>query len=391
MTPVRPRVLILTVGFGVGGAEQLILETAPRLRETGFDVTVAALKGTGPIARDLEASGVRCVAFGGHGRADLRVLSRLLRFLRAEPVEILHSHLFPANLAARLAGRAAGVPVIITAHHDTHVWGRLHHRVLERLTAGLSDRVVACSLAVKQYVEERYGLPPGKVVTLRNAIVVPALRADDAARARLRADLGAGPGDRLIGTLGRLEEPKKGLSVFLRAASLVTRRCRTARFVLVGEGPARRELERLAASEGVADRTVFAGERRDVADLLSAFDLFVQPSRWEGFGLTVLEAMAAGRPVVASRVGGIPEIVRDGRDGFLVPPDDPARLADGIVKMLNDPDLATRLGRSGRERVEASFGIDGLVRDTVALYHELLQAKGEAHHAAPVARRGRAA
>jgi len=391
MRPAKPRVLMLTVGFGVGGAEQLILATAPRLSEAGFEVTVAALKGSGPIARELEACGVRCVTFGGRGRGDVRVLTRLLRFLRAEPVSILHSHLFPANLAARLAGRAAGVPIVITSHHDTHVWGRPHHRFLERLTAGLSDRVVACSDAVRRYVVECYGLPPGKVVTLRNAIVVPALRHDEAARARLRVGLGAGPADRLIGTLGRLEEPKKGLSVFLRAASLVLRQCPEARFALVGEGPARRGLERLAAREGVAERTVFAGERRDVIDLLSAFDLFVQPSRWEGFGLTVLEAMAAGRAVVASSVGGIPEIVRDGRDGLLVPPGDALRLADGILRTLGDPDLAARLGRSGRERVEASFGIDGLVRDTAALYHELLEAQAEARATAPAAPRGRAA
>jgi glycosyltransferase involved in cell wall biosynthesis len=259
------------------------------------------------------------------------------------------------------------------------------------MTADLSDRVVACSDAVKRYVVECYGLPAGKVVTLRNAIVVPALRADDAARARLRADLGAGPTDRLIGTLGRLEEPKKGLSVFLRAASLVAHQCKEARFVLVGEGPARRDLERQAAREGMAGLTVFGGERRDVTDLLSAYDLFVQPSNWEGFGLTVLEAMAAGRPVVATRVGGIPEIVRDGRDGILVPPGAASRLADGILKVLGDRDLGARLGRSGRERVEASFGIDGLVRDTAALYHELLQAKGEVPSAAPAVRRGRAA
>jgi glycosyltransferase involved in cell wall biosynthesis len=372
MSAPRPRVLVLSVGFGVGGAEQLVLATAPRLREAGFEITVAALKGRGPIAAEIEAAGVRCVAFGGRGWGDLRVLGRLFRFLRAEPVDILHAHVFPANLAARLAGRAAGVPIVLTAHHDTDVWGGPHHRAIERLTAGLSDRVVACSDAVRRYVTERYGLPGDRVVTLRNAIVVPPLRQDAAARDAQRARLGAGKGDALIGTLGRLDEPKKGLSCFLRAAALVARECPRARFTVVGDGPARRRLENLAETVGLRGRIVFAGERRDVADLLPAFDLFVQPSLWEGFGLTVLEAMAAARPVVASRVGGVPEIVREGREGLLVPPGDPGALAAAILEVLRGSDLATRLGRAGRERVETAFAIDGLVRDTVALYRDLL-------------------
>lgn len=391
MSRTRPRVLILTVGFGVGGAEQLILSTAPRLRDAGFEVTVGALKGRGPIAEELEAEGVRCIALEGRGRGDLFVVGRLLRFLRAEPVEILHAHLFPANVAARLAGRAAGVPIVITAHHDTDVFGRPHHRLMERLTARLSDRIVACSDAVRRYALECYGLPEAKVVTLRNAIVVPALVDDPSGRARHRAGFGAGPEDLLIGTLGRLEEPKKGLSFFLRAAALIARERPRARFVLVGEGPARKRLETLAEAAGLAGRTVFAGERRDVAALLPAFDLFVQPSLWEGFGLTLLEAMAAGRPVIASRVGGVPEVVRDGRDGLLVPPGDAEALAGAVLALLRDPVLAARLGRSGRERVATSFGIDGLVRDTVALYRELLGARHGAPAAVSAAPPGRAA
>jgi len=391
MSPARPRVLILTVGFGVGGAEQLILMTAPRLRDAGFEITVAALKGRGPIARELEAAGVRCVALDGRGRGDFLVVGRLLRFLRAEPVEILHAHLFPANLAARLAGRAAGVPIVITAHHDTDVWNRPSHRLMELLTAGMSDRTVACSEAVRRYVLERYGLPEAKVVTLRNAIVVPALVDDPVVRARQRAGFGAAPADLLIGTLGRLEEPKKGLSFFLRAASLVARQRPQARFVLVGGGPARKRLEALAQAAGLTGSTVFAGERRDVAALLPAFDVFVQPSLWEGFGLTLLEAMAAARPVIASRVGGVPEIVRDGRDGLLVPPGDTEALAGAILRVLGDPDLAARLGRAGRERVETSFAIDDLVRDTVALYRGLLGTLHGAPAAVPEAPPGRAA
>ena len=387
---VRARVLILTVGSGTGGAEHLIGMTAPRLVEAGYDVTVGALKeGRGAMADALEAAGVPFVSFGGRGRYDLRALARLRRALVAGRYDIVHAHLFLANVAARVAGRLAGVPVVITSHHDTDVWMRAPHRLVERLSARWCDRVVTCSEAVRRYAIERHGLPAARVRTLRNAIDVPAAP-PDAARRRVaaRRDLGAGAGDLLVATLGRLDEPKKGLAVFLDAAAVVAAAEPRARFALVGDGPARADLERRAGAPGLAGRVVFAGERRDVRDVLSGIDIFVQPSLWEGFGLTVIEAMAAALPVVASRVGGIPEALRDGVDGILVPPAEPAALARAILRLARDPDLGARLGAAGRDRATAEFGLDGLVDATLAMYDELLAAKRPAGAAAGTARGG---
>ena len=374
---VRARVLILTVGSGTGGAEHLIRMTAPRLVEAGYDVTVGALKeGRGAMADALEAAGVPFVSFGGRARYDLRALARLRRALAAGRYDIVHAHLFLANVAARVAGRLAGVPVVITSHHDTDVWMGAPHRLVERLSARWSDRVVTCSEAVRRYAIERHGLPAARVRTLRNAIDVPAALPGAAARrVAARRDLGAGPNDILIATLGRLDEPKKGLAAFLDAAAIVAAAEPRARFALVGDGPARAALERRARAPGLAGLVVFAGERRDVQDVLSGIDIFVQPSLWEGFGLTVIEAMAAARPVVASRVGGIPEALRDGVDGILVPPADPAALARAILRLARDPELGARLGAAGRDRARGEFGLAGLVDATIAMYDELLAAK----------------
>ncbi len=373
-----PRVLILTVGFTVGGAEQLILMTAPRLRRAGFEVTVACLKGWGPLGDELQAAGIRALALGARTPIDLRAAGRLISLLRRERIQIVHAHLFLANVVARLLGRLSASPVVITTHHDTDVWMGRRHRLLERATAPLSDAVVTCSEAVRQYALATYGLRPGLVQTLRNAIVIPEGRADAEGRERLRRLFRAGPEERVIATVGRLDEPKKGLAVFLRAAGQLARELQRVeevpkvRFVLVGEGPARPGLEALAREQGIEHFTTFLGERRDVTDLMEAFDLFVQPSLWEGFGVTLLEAMAAGLPVVASRVGGIPEIVSDGETGCLVAPGDADGLAAECFRLLRDPGLAARMGRAGRARLEENFDIERLVEETAALYRDLL-------------------
>ncbi len=370
--PPRPRVLVLTVGFTVGGTEQLILLTAPRLQRLGFEVSVACLKGWGPVGEELEARGVRAVALGAAGPCDVRAVGRLLSLIRRERIQILHAHLFLANLTARLIGRLAGVPIVISTHHDTDLEMGFLARLAESATASMSDTVLACSEAVRRYAIRTYGLRPGQVRTLRNAIPAAEEAAGHAARRdRVRRELGAANGERLVGTVGRLVEPKKGIPIFLAAARRMADRLPGVRFVIVGDGPARERLEALATKEGMGHRTLFAGERRDVPDVMRALDLLVQPSNWEGFGLTVLEAMAAGRPVVATRVGGVPEVVLEGRTGLLVPPADPDALAAACLEILTDPERAARLGEAGRRRAREEFCIDRLVEATAALYRDL--------------------
>jgi glycosyltransferase involved in cell wall biosynthesis len=385
-----PRVLALTVGLGLGGAERLLLLSAPRLRAQGFDVRVGAFKRGGALVESLERQGVPVVTFDARHRGDLGSLLRLVRYLRRERIDILHAHLFYANVAARLAGRFASVPVVLTAHHDTDLWMGPHHRLVERWTAPLGDRVVACSEAVRRYAIERHRLPAAHVLTIANAIDAAAIPSGPEARARARAALGAAPDDLLAGTLGRLHEPKKGLRVFLAAAARVAAAHPRVRFVLIGDGPARADLERLAEALGLSGRVRFAGERPDATTLLAGLDLLLQPSLWEGFGLSALEGMAAGLPVVASRVGGLPEVIRDGVDGILVPPGDAPRLAAAMTALLMDPERSERLGQAARERAGSEFHVDRLVHETASLYRSLLEAARPAGE--PVsARSGRAA
>jgi glycosyltransferase involved in cell wall biosynthesis len=367
----KPRVLALSVGLGMGGAEKLLRLTVPLLRARGYDMRVAGLQGTEVECEMFARAGAPCVTLGAVGRLDPRPLVRLHRLLRRERIDILHAHCFLANVAARLVGRLAGTPVVIAAHHDTDVWMGAAARFVERQTARLGTRVVTCSEAVRRYAIERHGLPGAGVVTLRNA-VAPQPLPTAADRALARLTLGAAPDDRLVGTLGRLDEPKKGLRTFLAAAARVAAAEPRARFVLIGDGPARGELERRAASLGLRDRVRFQGESAFPERLLPGLDILAQPSLWEGFGLSVVEAMAAGVPVVASRVGGIPEAARDDGEAVLVPPGDAPRLAEAIVSLLRDPARAARLGAAGHRRALEEFSLERLVKETAALYDSLL-------------------
>src|SRR3989442_9728294 len=181
----RTRLLILTVGFTVGGAEQLILTTAPRFQRDGFEVPVACLKGWGLLGDELQARGVRALALGARRIWDLRAFGRLLSILRRDRIQIIRGHLFWANLVARVIGRLASVPVVVTSHHDTFGWMRWYQRLAERITAPLSDAVTTCSEEVRRQAIHSFGLRPGVVRTLRNAIEIPEVIPNPAARERV--------------------------------------------------------------------------------------------------------------------------------------------------------------------------------------------------------------
>jgi glycosyltransferase involved in cell wall biosynthesis len=367
----RWRLLLLTPALGTAGPDRALLALAPRLRREGFEVTVAALGGWGPLGDDLEARGVRAVALGRRSRWDPRAAGRLLSILRRERIQVVHAHRFAASLAARLIGRAAGVPVVITAHHDCGARVSWPRRLGERLTATLSDAVVAGSQEARRQAIEAYGIGAGAARTVRAAVEVPAEPPDPAARDRVRRDMGAGPSDLLVGTVGRLDEPREGPAVFLAAARLLAHEVSRVRLALLGEGPPRAWLEACAAREGVGHRTVICGPRRDLVEALGALDLFVQPSSRDDSGLTLLEAMAAGTPVVAA---GLPGVVDD-ETGVLVQPGDPEALAGACVLLLRDRERAARQARAARARVVREFRIERLVTELSDLYRELLQGR----------------
>jgi glycosyltransferase involved in cell wall biosynthesis len=370
----RPRLMILAVGLGVGGAEELIRQSIPLLEAEGFDVSLRSILRGGRILDEIRETGADAAALGSGRTGIPRALARLARELRSGRYDLIHSHLLAANLAARLVGRAVGVPAIVNSHHGADAWNFRGARALDRLTARCADRILVCSEYLLRVCRDEVGLPAGKLVTVPNGID-PTRFDRPCARAETRAALGLPGGAPVLGTVGRLDEPVKGTGVLLEAMALLRDRIPGAICVVAGSGPALSRLQDHAARAGLGERVRFVGERRDVPDLLRAFDLYVQPSRREAFGLSTLEAMACGLPVVASATGGLAELVEPGTTGELAEPGDPRSLAGAIQSLLSDPERARACGERGRAKARR-YTLGRMVRGWSGVYRETLGRRG---------------
>ena len=366
------RVLYLITDLDVGGAERVLLETVRRLDRRRFRPVVSSLAPPGPMAREFDRLGVPVRGLAMRGLGDLARAAGLLRLLRRERPDVLHTHLFHANVLGRLAARVSGVPVVVSTVHVAEP--RRWHLLLEGLTSGLVDEFVTVSEAVRRYMVQRAHLPTERVLVIRNGVDPSRFRRP---RGRFRRAQGIGPQEFLITTVGRLEA-QKGLTHLLRAARTLAARRPEVRFLVVGEGPQRDRLGRLARQLGLGEGVRFLGFRPDVPQILVDSDLFVLASLWEGLPIALLEAMAAGLAVVATDVEGVREAVTDGREGLVVPPGDPEALAAALERVVGDAGLRRRLAAAARRRALGEFGWDKVVADTMALYERLLSGRPEA-------------
>jgi glycosyltransferase involved in cell wall biosynthesis len=293
---------------------------------------------------------------------------RFVRELRREEPAVFHAHLtWPLAAMYPLAAAVlARVPAVVATFH-LFPPGALHRRSLlqQRLLGVRVGRGIAVSQAIGEQVREVLGWPADKVEVIPNGVAADRFR--EVRDPELRRALAAGADDVVFLTVARLD-PQKGLDVLLRAAGSVA----GARFVIAGEGPERSTLEALAADLGLGEQVVFLGHRVDVPALLAASDGFVLPSRFEGTPIALLEAMAAGKPVVASAIPGTDELVVDGATGLLTPPGDPDRLAAALSRLVADRDLRARLGGAARDRVDTNFSAAECAERVYAVYEELL-------------------
>jgi glycosyltransferase involved in cell wall biosynthesis len=351
-----------------GGAERFAVGLATHLPRDRFEVWVCSTRTAETVAQAaLERAGVRHINLGRRTKWDVHRFRALVRLLRRRDFDILHAHMFGSNVWGSIIGRACGVPVIIAHEHNWSYSGnRLRIAVDRHLIGRAATLLVAVSDANRQRMVSLERIPPEKIVVLPTAYVPsPEVSSTD-----LFSELGLSRESPLVGTAAVLRQ-EKALEILLEAHARVARRFDRAQLVIAGDGPCRAELERRARELGIAGRVHFLGFRADVDSILQALDLGVLSSDWEGMPLFVCECMAAGTALVATAVGGVPEIVQDGRTGVLVPPRDPVALADAIASLLSDADRRTRLAAAASGRI-GEFSIDAGAARFAALYDELV-------------------
>jgi L-malate glycosyltransferase len=374
----RLRVSYLIDKLHRAGAQVHLGQLASSLDPGGFEPEVVCLLAGGPVADGLRRDGVPVDVLGLGRLYAPRALAGLLglaRRLRSRRVDVLHTYLVSANVYGTLAGRLAGVGAVVTSRRDMGFSRNRRLRLAEEwLVNPLVDKVVAVSPAVAEATRRERGLRADQVVTIPNGVDLElfdvARHPRPEARARAMREWGLAEDELAVGTLGHLS-PVKGHADFLEAAARIVARYPRTRFLLVGDGPLRAELEARARRLGLHERVVFAGESADVARVLALLDVVVLPSHTEGLSNVLLESMAMARPIVATSVGGNPDVLCDGTSGRLVPARDPAALAAAVVGLLEDPERARAMGSAARQAVERGFSRRRMVGAHEALYREL--------------------
>lgn len=370
-----PHVLHLVDSLNIGGTEGKLVDLIAGLLEREYRVSVGYCT-PGPWAEKLKAMGVDVIRLPHRGRVDPALLYRTFRLIRNDLPQIVHTHLFKSDLHGRLAARLAGVPVVIGGLHNSDPWAK--NRLLGLIygaTARFTDRLIAVSEEVRQYHILYTNVSSEKIVTIENGVDVSRFRNQHENGQKVRTQLDIDPGAIVFGTVGRLK-PQKDHATFLQAAREILDHNPSVRFIVVGDGPLRSELNAQARQLGLLPAMIFAGIRTDIPSVLSALDVFVLSSRWEGLPNAILEAMAAARPVVATDVSGIQGVLTSGENGLLVSPGDSSALAKACLKLASDVEMRDRLGQAGRDYVTEHHSLNTMIDRYVECYAGLLQANG---------------
>lgn len=367
---------LLSTGLAYGGAETQLVNLATRLKKRGWDVRVVSMLPPQAFTEELAAAGIPFATLNmRRGVPDPRALFKLIKILRQWRPVILTSFMFHANLLGRIAGRIAGIPVIISSIRNENFGGPLRDKIL-RYTDWMGDISTTNSKLAANSLIKRGVVPTGRMKVIPNGLVLDKFYIDLKEKIEVRQQLGISDSEFLWLAVGRLEE-QKDYPTLLDAFRLLILKNSKAQLRIAGKGPLLDVIKQKAVDLGISERVVFLGLRRDIPALLNAADGFVLSSAWEGLPNVIMEAMAAWKPVVATNVGGVPELVEDGVSGYIVPPRDPEALAAAMLKMMSlSEDERKAMGQAGRAHIEANYSLDRVVDQWERLYRDLLRKKG---------------
>lgn len=372
----KVKICFLITGLNIGGAEMMLYRLIEKLDKSRYEIVVISILSLGEIAFKIRKLGIEVISLEMKSKLDISVIMRLVRLLKEKKPTILHSYLYHANLLGRIAGKIAGVPLIISSIRNTIFGGKIRELML-RYTDFCADATTIICEAAANRMYERKVVPKEKLHVIYNGIdpqLYQIYKRDD--KDKILSRLSLSTGVPVLLTVGRLQQ-QKGYQYLIQSSFELKNRGHNFVWLIAGEGELRPYLEQLIISYKLQQEIRLLGIRDDVPMLLCASDIFVLSSLWEGLPGVVLEAMAAGLPVVATNVGGTPELVEDGINGFLVPPANPTMMADAIEKLFKMSEEGRRkMGDVGMEIVKEKFTIDKMVSGHEQLYMHFLWKKG---------------
>ncbi|MBI5842255.1 MAG: glycosyltransferase [Chloroflexi bacterium] len=378
MAAKRYTIAFLIDGLSMGGAERLMVPILKHLSRDDFEprVCVFQTKEGNPMAESIQALGVPVDSLEINRLRDISALPRLTRYLKENNVKLVHTQLEFANILGNIAAKFMRLPSVCTVHvlppEEVKLKTKFHQRAEWTSLRMFCDRIISVSEEARTYHLDIAGFWPEKITTIYNGIDLMEFRKSGRAdRNAIRQELGIPENANLMTTVAVLRQPK-GIEFMIRALPAVLAADPLAYYLVVGSGPHHDVLIEEVAKVGVKDRVIFAGLRKDVPDLLAASDLFVLPTLTEALPTVLAEAMAVGLPIVASAVGGVPEMVTDGANGRLVSPGVPVELSDACIDLLSSPEKRKSMGSRGLEIVDEKFSIDRQVGQMRELYLDLL-------------------
>ncbi len=365
-------ILYLSTSSGPGGAERVISNLAASLDPRRYRAVLCLFR-PGWLQERSESRGIRTFIIPTHGMTDWQWALQFKRLLRQEQVDLIHAHEFDANVQGTFVAALSGIPLVATVHGKNYFWERIRRRLAYRWVSRKAT-MVAVSQNLKQFIIEKVGVLPGRVKVLYNGVdVLPQCTPTEVIECR--KELGLPEDHQIVGVVGNLY-PVKGHQYLIDGIPSVLAKCPNTSFVFAGRGELEVELKAQVHRLGVEAKVFFLGLRQDIPRILAMLDVFVLPSLSEGLSMAILEAMIAGKPVVATQVGGNPELVLDGETGFLVPPRDSQTLAAKVVTLLTDKDTAAQFAERGKRRAEGQFSLRTMVSSYQSLYDECLESGG---------------
>lgn len=363
-------ILYLFVTLPIGGAEEHLLTVLKNLDLTKYNPIVCCIREKGLIGEEIENRGIAIISLNRKSKSwDFRIVMDILRIIRTKNIHLIHTHLYHANMYGRIAALISKIPAVVT-EHNVYPKYKLKRRILNWFLAKKTKKIIAVSEMVKKDITVRDWIKPLKVEVIYNGIDIdrfPSAISKEEARQKL----GVPTDCFLIGTIGRLTD-QKGQIYLINALSIIKGIIPEIKLLLAGSGPLESELKNIVFTKGLNEYVEFLGARRDIPDILKAMDIFVFPSLWEGLPMVLLEAMASSLPVVATSVGGITEIVRNGINGVIVPPRNESVLVQIIIELSKDKAKRKLLGESGRKTVEDKFTASLMVKNLESVYESSL-------------------